>query len=193
MSSGPAVRSMDGELKRAGMEKGKATMSCAHDRAPTSTPASASVAPRQLVTFDVAGEEFAVDILDVQEINRMMPLTRVPQSPAEVEGVVNLRGQIIPVVNLRTRFHLRSADRDAQTRIVVVEVRGRKIGFIVDRVHEVLRIDGDLIDPPPDLVCSIDTNFIHGVGRLDDRLLILLDLDRLYPSEDLERASEAAA
>ncbi len=134
----------------------------------------------QLVTFEVAGEEFAVDILAVQEINRMMSLTRVPQSPPEVEGVINLRGKIIPVLDLRKRFGLDPSDRTEHNRIVVVEVHGRVIGFIVDRVHEVLRIPSSIVEPAPQMVCSINSEFIAGVGKLEDRLLILLDLSRLF-------------
>lgn len=134
----------------------------------------------QLVTFEVSNEEFAVDILSVQEINRMMELTRVPQSPPEVEGVINLRGRIIPVIDLRKRFGMSAAERSDSNRIIVVEVHGRVIGFIVDRVHEVLRIDGGIVEPAPSMVCSIDSEFIAGVGKLQDRLLILLDINKLF-------------
>ncbi|MFW5652702.1 MAG: chemotaxis protein CheW [Planctomycetota bacterium] len=137
----------------------------------------------QLVTFEVANEEFAVDILSVQEINRMLELTRVPQSPPEVEGVINLRGKIIPVVDLRKRFGMATTDHSSDSRIVVVEVSGRVIGFVVDRVHEVLRISSSIVEPPPSMVCSIDSDFIAGVGKLKDRLLILLDLERLFGGE----------
>jgi purine-binding chemotaxis protein CheW len=136
----------------------------------------------QLVTFEVAGEEYAVDILAVREINRMMDLTRVPQSPAEVEGVINLRGRIIPVVDLRRRFGMASAERTESSRIVVVEVGGRVLGFVVDRVHEVLRVSGDIVEPAPAMACSIRSDFIAGVGKLKDRLLILLDLGKLFGS-----------
>lgn len=147
----------------------------------------------QLVTFEVASEEFAVDILSVQEINRMMDLTRVPQSPPEVEGVINLRGKIIPVLDLRKRFHLQVSDRNEHNRIVVVEVHGRVIGFIVDRVHEVLRISQSIVETAPAMVSSIDSDFIAGVGKLDDRLLILLDLQKLFSAEMAAAASAAAA
>ncbi|MEM1331206.1 MAG: chemotaxis protein CheW [Planctomycetota bacterium] len=146
----------------------------------------------QLVSFDVAKEEFAVEILSVQEINRMMELTRVPQSPPEVEGVINLRGKIIPVMDLRKRFSLPQAERNEHNRIVVVEVHGRVIGFIVDRVHEVLRIDSSIVDAAPAMVSSIDSDFIAGVGKLDDRLLILLDLEKLF-SRELASAAVSAA
>ena len=137
----------------------------------------------QLVTFEVCGEEFAVDILAVREINRMLELTRVPQSPPEVEGVINLRGKIIPVIDLRKRFAMVASTRDEHSRIVVIEVRGRVLGFIVDRVHEVLRIPSTIVDAAPSMACSIDSDFIAGVGKLDDRLLILLDLDKLFGAE----------
>jgi purine-binding chemotaxis protein CheW len=143
----------------------------------------------QLVTFEVADEEFAVDILAVQEINRMMELTRVPQSPPDVEGVINLRGRIIPVVDLRKRFGMGTAQRTESNRIIVVEVHGRVIGFIVDRVHEVLRIDGGIVEPAPAMACSIDSEFIAGVGKLEDRLLILLDIDRLFHDHAAAKAA----
>ncbi|MGD9692206.1 MAG: chemotaxis protein CheW [Phycisphaerales bacterium] len=146
----------------------------------------------QLVTFEVGGEEYAVEILSVQEINRMMSLTRVPQSPPEVEGVINLRGKIIPVVDLRKRFGLSQAEHGTESRIVVVEVRGKVIGFIVDRVHEVLRIESTIVEPAPEMVCSIDSDFVQGVGKLEDRLLILLDLGKLF-GEGLVGAAEECA
>lgn len=138
----------------------------------------------QLVTFGIGEEEFGVDILAVHEINRMMELTRVPQSPPEVEGVINLRGKIIPVLDLRKRFGLASAERSEQSRIIVVDIGGRTLGFIVDRVHEVLRIDSSIVEPAPAMVCSVDSDFIAGVGKLADRLLILLDLNKLFEAAD---------
>lgn len=147
----------------------------------------------QLVTFEVGEEEYAVDILSVQEINRMMELTRIPQSPPEVEGVINLRGRIIPVIDLRKRFGMTASERDENSRIVVVEVQERTIGFIVDRVHEVLRIEPGIVEPAPSMVGSIDSEYISGVGKLDDRLLILLDLTKLFGAETLERIERAAA
>ncbi len=147
----------------------------------------------QLVTFGLGEEEFAVDILKVQEINRMMSLTRVPSSPPEVEGVINLRGKIIPVVDLRRRFSLPPAERSAQSRIVVVEVHGRVIGFVVDRVSEVLRISRSIVEPAPAMVCSVDSDFIEGVGKLEDRLLILLDLARLFNTAQMNAMTQSAA
>lgn len=143
----------------------------------------------QLVTFEVGREEFAVDILSVHEINRMMELTRVPHSPPEVEGVINLRGRIIPVLDLRKRFGMTVGERSEHNRIIVVEVEGRVLGFIVDRVHEVLRIESDIVEPAPQMVCSIDSEFIAGVGKLTDRLIILLDLTKLFGAQTLANAA----
>lgn len=147
----------------------------------------------QLVTFEVASEEFAVDILAVQEINRMMELTRVPSSPPAVEGVINLRGKIIPVLDLRKRFSMNATEKTDQMRIIVVEVHNRVIGFIVDRVHEVLRINSSIVEPAPAMVSSIDSEFIAGVGKLEDRLLILLDLEELFDAGFVDAATSAAA
>jgi len=151
-----------------------------------------TTAQLQLVTFGLGEEEFAVDILKVQEINRMMSLTRVPSSPPEVEGVINLRGKIIPVVDLRRRFALPPAARSPQSRIVVVEVHGRVIGFVVDRVSEVLRISRSIVEPAPSMVCSVDSDFIEGVGKLEDRLLILLDLGRLFSTAQMSAMAQSA-
>ena len=145
----------------------------------------------QLVTFEVQDEEFAVDILAVQEINRMMQITRVPQSPPDVEGVINLRGRIIPVIDLRKRFGVEEAtEHGADSRIIVVEVSGRVLGFLVDRVHEVLRIDSSIVEPAPAMASGVDTDYIQGVGKLDDRLLILLDLERLFGARVLGQVDE---
>jgi len=157
-----------------------------------STKSSTEGTELQLVTFGLGDEEFAVDILAVQEINRMMPLTRVPSSPPEVEGVINLRGKIIPVIDLRKRFRLPASEHSEQSRIVVVEVHGRVLGFIVDRVSEVLRINSKIVEPAPSMVCSVDSDFIAGVGKLQDRLLILLDLAKLFNTAELAEMSKAA-
>lgn len=146
----------------------------------------------QLVTFEVAGEEYAVDILAVQEINRMMDVTRVPQSPPELEGVINLRGRIIPVIDIRRRFGLEKSPRDQHSRIIVVEVGGRVLGFIVDRVHEVMRIARSIVDPPPSMAGAAGADFIAGVGKLEDRLLLLLDLQRLIAGASLGAAIDGA-
>jgi purine-binding chemotaxis protein CheW len=140
----------------------------------------------QLVTFHVDEEEFGVGILDVREINRMMEITRVPHAPEFVEGVINLRGQVIPVVDLRKRFGLGVVEHDKNTRIVVVELGEVVVGFLVDSVSEVLRVVQSAVEPPPPIVGGIDREYIEGVVKLDDRLLILLNLHRLLSSGEAE-------
>ncbi len=138
----------------------------------------------QLVSFKIGGEEFGIDILKVQEINRMMQITKVPNAPHFVEGVVNLRGRIIPVVNLRTRLNMEKIDEDNRTRIIVVDLTGITIGFVVDEVNEVLRIPKSITEPPPAMVAGIDSDYITAVGKLEDRLLILLDLEKVFSFEE---------
>ncbi len=138
----------------------------------------------QLVTFSIGEEEFGVDILKVQEIIRMMEITKVPRAPEFVEGVINLRGKVIPIIDLRRRFGLSSRDHDKHTRIIVIEINNMIVGFVVDSVSEVLRIPSSTVEPPPPVVSGLESEYISGVGKLEDRLLILLDLDRLLSSEE---------
>jgi purine-binding chemotaxis protein CheW len=143
----------------------------------------------QLVSFTIENEEFGVDILKVQEINRMFQITKVPNSPEFVDGVINLRGRVIPVLDLRTKLSLPRKAHDKDTRIIVVELDGRTIGFIVDKVKEVLRIPNSIIEPPPDMVAGLNAEYITAVGKLEDRLLILLDLEKIISCKEKEQLS----
>ncbi len=138
----------------------------------------------QLVSFKVGDEEFGVDILKVQEINKMTVITRVPNAPDFVEGVINLRGRVIPIIDLRKRLGLPQIAHDKNTRIIVVEIANKTIGFIVDAVSEVLRISRDITEKPPALVAGIDADYITAVAKLEDRLLILLDLDKVLTKDE---------
>lgn len=140
----------------------------------------------QLVTFKIAEEEFGVDILKVQEIIRMMPITKVPNAPAFVEGVINLRGKVIPVIDLRRRFGMTTSEHNSQTRIKVMDLQGQVIGFVVDAVSEVLRIKESTVEPPPPVIAGVDSEYMRGVGKLEDRLLILLDLDNLLTKNEMQ-------
>lgn len=133
----------------------------------------------QLVSFSIGEEEFGVDILRVQEINRMLDVTRVPNAPEYVDGVINLRGKVIPIVDLRQRFGMERREHDKNTRIIVVELSGQVLGFVVDAVREVLRIPRSVTEPPPALAGGAREEYIIGVGKLDDRLLMLLDLEKV--------------
>ena len=140
----------------------------------------------QLVTFSIGEEEFGVDILQVQEIIRTMEITKVPRAPEFVEGVINLRRKVIPIVDLRRRFGLATRDHDKHTRIIVIEINQMIVGFVVDSVSEVLRIPSGTVEPPPPVVSGMESEYISGVGKLQDRLLILLDLNKLLSSEERE-------
>jgi purine-binding chemotaxis protein CheW len=146
----------------------------------------------QLVGFHVGGEEYGLDILRVQEIIRLQELTRVPNSHESMDGVMNLRGKIIPVVALRKRFGLEQVPPDKHNRIVVVELQDAVLGLIVDSVSEVLRIPAATVEPPPHLG-KVKQEYVSGVGKLDDRLLILLDVDRLMASDEFTGVSAAHA
>jgi purine-binding chemotaxis protein CheW len=138
----------------------------------------------QLVSFHVGEEEFGLDILRVQEIIRIQPLTRVPNLPDYIDGVINLRGKVIPVVGLRKRLGLEKHTSDKRTRIVVVDVHGQVLSFVVDSVSEVLRIHSDTVEPTPRLG-KVDRDYISGVGKLDSRLLLLLDLEQLMNENEV--------
>lgn len=145
----------------------------------------------QLVSFNIGQEEFGVDILKVQEINKMSQITKVPNAPPFVEGIINLRGKVIPIIDLRTRLGMDKKEFDKNTRIIVVELDGRTIGFIVDAVSEVLRISKDITEQPPGLVAGVDQKYITAVAKLEDRLLILLDLDEVFSSQEKAKLDQA--
>ena len=149
---------------------------------------------RQLVVFDLAGEVYGVSIETVREIIRMQAVTYVPDAPGFVEGVINLRGRVIPVVDLRKRFGLNVTEATAESRVVVVDIGGEDIGVIVDAVTEVLRIGEDSIEPTSSLVTTEDSYYIEVIAKVDDRLLILLDIERALgkDAEALRETVEAA-
>lgn len=146
----------------------------------------------QLVTFRLGKEEFSLDILQVQEIIRHMELTRVPKTPDFVEGVINLRGKVIPVLDLRRRFGLGTDERTNDTRIIVVEVDNKTVGLKVDAVSEVLRLPADRVEAPPEIVTGVESEYIKGVGKLDGRLLILLDVEKVLSKNEKDALTAAA-
>jgi len=139
----------------------------------------------QLVVFSLGREEFAVEVTQVREIMRMEEITRMPKSPHFVEGIINLRGQIIAVVELAKRLNLEAGERDSDTRIIVVEAEDIKVGMIVDSVSEVLRVDAEEVEPSPTLATDISSAFLQGVVKKDNRLIILLDLTKVLSLEEM--------
>jgi purine-binding chemotaxis protein CheW len=146
----------------------------------------------QLVSFNIGEEEFGVDILQVQEINRMVEVTRVPNAPEYVDGVINLRGKVIPIIDLRRRFGMPRKEKDKNTRIIVVELNAKVLGFVVDAVSEVLRIPKSVTEQPPSIVAGIDAEYITAIGKLENRLLILLDLDRVLNTDESQLLKKVA-
>ncbi|SES79178.1 chemotaxis protein CheW [Anaerobranca gottschalkii] len=145
---------------------------------------------QKFVIFRLDTEEYALDILKVQGIERMLPITRVPKTPKFVEGVCNLRGSIVPVVDLRQRFNLPEKEKDDNTRIIVVSLADVKVGLIVDSANDVITLKSEDIEPTPSVIDSIDTKFISGVGKLGERLIIILDLEKILNKEEIVEIKE---
>ena len=144
----------------------------------------AAVPQVQLVTFRVGGEEFGLDVFQVHEILRYTEPTPMPKAPAFVEGVLDVRGAVVPVIDLRRRFEVPEYGHDDETRIVLVEFGGERLGLVVDSVLEVLRAPETSISAPPAYIRGLAAEFVRGIVRLEGRLVILLDLERILSSEE---------
>jgi purine-binding chemotaxis protein CheW len=145
----------------------------------------------QLVSFKIGNEEHGINVLKVREIIRMSNITRVPNTPGYIEGVINLRGKVIPIISLRMKFNLPEAENDSRTRIIVMDMDNELMGFIVDSVAEVIRIALSEIQPPPPIVTSgIDQECISGVINHADRLLVLLNLEKMFSTEERQTFSD---
>ncbi len=144
------------------------------------------------LSFYLAGEEYGVEILKVREIIGVQEITAVPQMPAFMKGVINLRGKVIPVIDLRLKFDMEEAEHTEQTCIIVMDV-GRDIGIIVDTVSEVLDVPTEDIEPPPSPDNSADTSFILGMGKVNDAVKILLDIDKVLACEELAAIAATTA
>jgi purine-binding chemotaxis protein CheW len=147
----------------------------------------------QLVVFELGGERFGVEIERVHEIIRRPDVTQVPRAPEFVEGVINLRGRIVPVVSLRNRFGFPPREATRSTRVVVVEVGGATIGMVVDAVAEVARVSEAAIEPPAAIVSSLNNEFLRGIAKRSDDLIVLLDLERVLGAEARGQVAALAA
>ncbi|HOP75155.1 MAG TPA: chemotaxis protein CheW [Bacillota bacterium] len=146
---------------------------------------------KQLIIFKLGEEEFGVDILQVREIEKLdQNITRVPKAPAFVEGVINLRGEIVPIVDLRKRFGLSLKPIGSDTRVVIVEINDNLVGMMVDAVVEVLRINVSAIEDAPQITKGVDAYFLSGVAKVGDRLIVLLNLDRALSAEEAKELRE---
>ena len=148
------------------------------------------------LTFSLAGEEYGIGILKIREIIGMMPITSVPQTPAFVKGVINLRGKVIPVLDLRLRFGMQAIEYTERTCIIVVEITGQagkiQIGSVVDSVSEVLNIKGEDIENTPTFGASLDTEYILGMAKMEGGVKILLDIDKVLSECEIAELEKAA-
>lgn len=152
-----------------------------------------SIQGGKFLTFTLVGESYGVMILKVREIIGISSITPVPQTPEYVKGVINLRGKVIPIIDLRLKFGLEEAEHTEETCIIVVDIEGLLMGVVVDTVSEVLDIKGGEIEPPPSFGSSVRTDYILGVGKVAGEVKILLDIERVLTSEEIsvmERLAE---
>lgn len=141
----------------------------------------------QLVVFKVGKELYGVNIAAMQEIVRVPEMTEVPDAPAFLEGVINLRGRIVPVIDLRKRLNLPVAARTKASRVLITEGEGKAVGLLVDAASEVLKIPIEAIDEPPEMISAIGVEYIIGVAKMDERLIIILDLKKILSLEDIRK------
>lgn len=144
----------------------------------------------KVVVFRLKDEEYGVEVDQVKSIERMESITRVPNTPPFVKGVINLRGVVIPVINLRSRFQMEEEEYTDSTRIVIVHVNEMEVGLIVDAALDVLDVPLDAIEPPPEVVGGIEAAYLRGMAKLEDRLLVLLNLDRVLSPEELKQVEQ---
>ena len=153
---------------------------------------TASATANEFLTFALGTEEYGVDILKVQEIRGYDAVTRLPDAPDYIKGVINLRGIIVPVVDMRVKFRLERCDYGPTTVMIVLNVGGRVVGMVVDSVSDVMRLEPAQIRAVPDIGGAIDRQFLTGIGTIDERMLILLDIERLMGSAEMGLVAQAA-
>jgi purine-binding chemotaxis protein CheW len=146
----------------------------------------------QFLTFQLGDELYGVDILRVQEIKGYTTVTKIPNTPPHIKGVLNLRGTIVPIIELRTKFGMPTIDYTMFTVIVVVVVQEKIMGLVVDAVSDVLNIDKKDIQPPPEFGAKVDVSFINGIGKSGDKLVALLDMDLLLSDDDMKQSASVA-
>ncbi len=143
-------------------------------------------AGREFLTFTLGAEEYGIDILKVQEIRGYDAVTHIANTPEFIKGVINLRGVIVPIVDLRIKFNLGTAEYNPFTVVIILNVAGRVIGIVVDGVSDVTILGPEQIKPPPEMASTLDTRYLQGLGAKDDRMIILVDIESLLMSPDLE-------
>ena len=142
---------------------------------------------KQLISFTVGEEEYGLELLRVKEVIRMRQITWLPRAPHCVKGIINLRGEVIAIIDLRDRLGLSSIEQTATTRVIVVEVEGRSVGVVVDSASQVVRVPANQFDPAPPVMGKAAGEFIIGVGKIGEKLIILIDVDRILSVEELSQ------
>lgn len=137
---------------------------------------------KQFVIFKLSNEEYGIDILRVKTIEKMSNITRVPKTSSYVKGVINLRGEVVPIIDLREKFNLNSYEENEDTRIIIVYIDDITVGLIVDSVSEVIEMDSSLIEEPPESIGNVEISNIYGIGKLNGRVIILLDVYKILNS-----------
>jgi purine-binding chemotaxis protein CheW len=153
--------------------------------------ASAEAGNQEFLVFSLGEEEYAIDILKVQEIRGYENVTRIANAPDFIKGVTNLRGVIVPIVDLRIKFHLERVEYGGQTVVIVVNVADRVVGIVVDGVSDVMTLTPEQIKPAPEFGVTLSSDFLSGLGSLEDRMLVLVDIDKLLTSEEMALVEKA--
>jgi purine-binding chemotaxis protein CheW len=159
----------------------------------TSEGATATVVGRELLTFTLGSEEYGIDILKVQEIRGYDAVTTIANAPEFIKGVINLRGIIVPIVDMRIKFHLGKVEYDQFTVVIILNVANRVVGIVVDGVSDVIALTPEQIKPSPEFSTTLDTQYITGLGTVDERMIIVVDIEKLLGSRDMELFETAAA
>jgi purine-binding chemotaxis protein CheW len=141
---------------------------------------------RKVIIFQLQNEEYAVSVQQVGAIERVLPITRVPQTADFVKGVINLRGVVTPVIDLRVRFNLEATEYNESTRIIIINLEDMEVGLIVDAANDVMDISEEAIEPPPEVIGTVDVDYIEGVVKMEDRLFILLDLEKVLTVDQVK-------
>jgi purine-binding chemotaxis protein CheW len=146
---------------------------------------------KQLIGFTVGAEEYGLELLRVREVIRMRRITWLPKAPSCVKGIINLRGDVIPIVDLRERFGLVPQGQTVMTRVIVVEVEGRLVGIVVDSASQVVHVAADQFDPPPAVIGEVSRDFITAVGKMGEKLIIMIDVDRVLSTEEMRQIASS--
>ena len=168
-------------------------MSSISIQSPNQPAADAELVGQEFLAFTLGREEYGIDILKVQEIRGYESVTRIANVPEFIKGVINLRGTIVPIVDMRIKFRLGTPAYDALTVVIILNISGRVVGMVVDTVSDVITLSAEQIKPPPEIDTALSADFLVGLGTYEDRMLILIDIDKLMSSQDMGLLDAIAA